>query len=49
VDIIEDFVMPVSATEIRDRLRRGESVEGMLAPEVEAYIRRHGLYGATGG
>lgn len=49
VDIIEDFVMPVSATEIRDRLRRGESVEGLLAPEVEAYIRRHGLYGAPGG
>lgn len=42
--VIRDFEIPVSATEIRERLRRGEAVEGLLPEGVEAYIRRHGLY-----
>jgi nicotinate-nucleotide adenylyltransferase len=36
----------VSSTEIRRRLAAGESVSGLLAPEVERYIRERGLYGA---
>lgn len=36
----------VSSTEVRARLAAGESVTGLLAPEVELYIREHGLYGA---
>lgn len=45
-DVINDFAMPVSATEVRARLAKGESVRGMLPEGVEAYIRQHGLYGA---
>jgi nicotinate-nucleotide adenylyltransferase len=43
----EDLVVPpveVSASEVRDRVRKGESVEGLVAPAVAAYIREHGLY-----
>ena len=36
----------VSSTEIRRRLREGLPVEGLLAPNVEQYIREHALYGA---
>lgn len=34
----------VSSTEIRRRLRRGQTVSGELPPQVENYIRRHQLY-----
>jgi len=34
----------VSSTEIRLRVRRGESIDGLVAPDVAAYIARHGLY-----
>jgi nicotinate-nucleotide adenylyltransferase len=33
----------LSSTDIRARLRRGEGVEGLLTPEVAAYIRARGL------
>jgi nicotinate-nucleotide adenylyltransferase len=36
----------VSSTAIRDRAARGESLAGLVAPEVERHIRRHGLYGS---
>ncbi|HPA17962.1 MAG TPA: nicotinate (nicotinamide) nucleotide adenylyltransferase [Verrucomicrobiae bacterium] len=49
IDVIQDFEIPVSATEIRGRFGRGESVAGMLPDGVEAYILRHGLYGAQRG
>ena len=39
----------VSSTEVRRRLAEGEHVTGLLAPEVERYIREHGLYGAARG
>lgn len=34
----------ISSTIIRERLRKGESVDGMLPPQVINYISRHGLY-----
>jgi nicotinate-nucleotide adenylyltransferase len=34
----------VSATEIRRRVAAGRSIEGLVAPAVAAYIRKHGLY-----
>ncbi len=37
----------VSSTEIRARLARGEDVSGMVPASVLAYIRAHGLYGAS--
>ncbi len=35
---------PVSSSEIRERVRNGEPIEGLVAPEVAAYIAEHGLY-----
>lgn len=39
----------VSSTDIRARARAGRPLAGLLPPEVEAYIRRHGLYGVPAG
>ena len=37
-------LVDVSATEIRERVRRGEPIGEMVPPAVAAYIREHGLY-----
>ena len=37
-------VIPLSSTEIRDRVKRGEEIESLVPPSVAAYIRMHGLY-----
>jgi nicotinate-nucleotide adenylyltransferase len=34
----------VSSTEIRGRIGRGEPVDGLVVPDVAAYIAEHGLY-----
>ena len=34
----------VSSTEVRRRVRSGESTEGLISPAVAAYAREHGLY-----
>jgi nicotinate-nucleotide adenylyltransferase len=36
----------VSSTMVRERAGRGDSLGGLVAPEVERHIRRHGLYGS---
>lgn len=36
----------VSATDIRGRVARGESIDGLVPPAVSAYIQRNSLYGA---
>ena len=33
-----------SATEVRELIRSGQSIEGLVPPEVEAYIARRGIY-----
>lgn len=38
---------PISSTEIRRRLTAGESLNGLLHPAVESYIRQKGLYTAA--
>lgn len=38
-------LLSVSATEIRDRVRRGLPIDDLVPPTVAAYIREHGLYG----
>lgn len=45
-NIISTPLIPVSSTEIRRRLSRGEDVTDMLDEGVAAYIREHGLYGS---
>jgi len=42
--LVEAPTSPVSSTEIRERIRTGESIEGMVPREVAAYIEKHGLY-----
>ena len=37
--------MDVTASEVRQRLRAGQNVAGLLEPAVIEYIREHGLYG----
>ncbi len=37
-------VLPISSTQIRKAIRDGQTVLDMLAPAVEAYIRKHSLY-----
>lgn len=37
--------MPVSSSEIRERIKNGKLVTGMLSPKVENFIYRNGLYG----
>jgi nicotinate-nucleotide adenylyltransferase len=39
----------ISSTGIRARARAGRPLAGLVPPEVDAYIRRHGLYGADSG
>ena len=38
-------MLDVSATRVRLRISSGAAVDGLLTPEVWAYIRTHGLYG----
>jgi nicotinate-nucleotide adenylyltransferase len=43
-------VLDISSRSIRDKVRQGRSVRGLVPPEVERYIAAHGLYrGEEGG
>lgn len=42
--LVEIDALPVSASEIRDKVRRGESIVGLVPPAVADYIHRHHLY-----
>jgi nicotinate-nucleotide adenylyltransferase len=39
----------ISSTDIRARARAGRPLAGLVPPEVDDHIRRHGLYGADSG
>lgn len=41
---VENKLVPVSATEIREKIRQGDFPRGCLTREVGAYIRKSGLY-----
>lgn len=41
--------LDIAARDIRNYLAEGQSVRYLLVPEVEAYIRDHGLYGVKNG
>lgn len=40
-------MLDVSSSQVRERVRGGESIEDLVAPAVAEYIAEHGLYGAT--
>jgi len=44
VVLVEAATPDVSSTDIRRRLRAGESIAGLVPAPVENHIRRHGLY-----
>ena len=46
VTLLEADTPDISATDIRKRAARGESLEGLVPPSVSAYIRKNSLYGA---
>jgi nicotinate-nucleotide adenylyltransferase len=35
---------PVSSTQLRERVRKGEPIDGLVVPEVARYVAEHGLY-----
>lgn len=46
VNLMKIDALPISATEIRKRVRGGDSITGMVPEPVERYIHEHNLYGA---
>jgi nicotinate-nucleotide adenylyltransferase len=44
--LLETATPDVSSTRVRERLRRGEPITGLVPPLVEAHIHQHALYGA---
>jgi nicotinate-nucleotide adenylyltransferase len=44
IELFEIEPHDVSSTEIRERVARGEPIDGLVVPEVAAYISEHGLY-----
>jgi nicotinate-nucleotide adenylyltransferase len=45
IQVFELEPHPVSSSEIRERVRAGEPLDGLVAPAVAQYISQHGLYG----
>lgn len=46
IELFELEPHPVSSTEIRECVRRGEPIDGFVVPAVAAYIAEHDLYRA---
>jgi nicotinate-nucleotide adenylyltransferase len=44
VEVVQVTPIDVSSTEVRAAVRAGRSIEGLVPPEVAAYIEDHGLY-----
>jgi len=44
LQFIEKKVSPLSSSSIRERIRRGQGIDGLVTPAVERYIRQHHLY-----
>jgi nicotinate-nucleotide adenylyltransferase len=45
---VEDAMVDVSSSEVRERLERGLPVDGLVPPEVVRCIRARGLYAVSG-
>jgi nicotinate-nucleotide adenylyltransferase len=43
-NVVEAPLVNITATEIRQRVARGESIDGLTPPAVVQYIQSHGLY-----
>ena len=47
VNLVQIDALPISATEIRQRIQHGESVVGLVPPAVSRFISDHKLYGVS--
>jgi nicotinate-nucleotide adenylyltransferase len=45
--LVEAETRPVTSTDLRQRLAKGQSIDGLVPPAVERHIRVHHLYGAV--
>jgi nicotinate-nucleotide adenylyltransferase len=45
--LLEASTPDISSTTVRDRIRRGEPIGGLVPAAVEAHIQQHGLYQAS--
>ena len=45
VNLVEIEALPISATMIRERIHRGESIDELVPRGVGAFISEHKLYG----
>ncbi len=44
IEVFEAEPQPVSSTELRERVRRGDPLDGLVVPAVATYIAEQGLY-----
>ncbi|MGI6211001.1 MAG: nicotinate (nicotinamide) nucleotide adenylyltransferase [Anaerovoracaceae bacterium] len=44
IRVLENVRFDVSSTEIKERIREGKSISGLVPASVERYINEHGLY-----
>lgn len=42
--LVATDLVPISSTDIRNRVRSGQSISNLVDPRVERYIQKHGLY-----
>lgn len=47
--LVDAPTRPVSSSDVRERLLRGRSIDGLVPPAVATYIQRHELYVGPGG
>ncbi len=43
-ELVEFEPLPISSTQVRERICNGVAFDGLVVPTVAAYIREHGLY-----
>ncbi len=44
IGLITADIMDVASKDLREMIKKGESVSGFIPPEAESYIKRHNLY-----
>ena len=46
IRVVDNKMLDISSTQIKQEIQEGHSLEGLVIPEVEKYINEHGLYRA---
>ena len=44
IGILNNHILQISSTEIKENIRQGKSIDHMVPASIERYIREHGLY-----